>query len=138
MPVIRKPSACYCRNLRRAATAVSGMYDAMLQPVGLSVNQFSLLTNAERLGTCCVSELAEFVGQERTTLVRTLQPLLDRGLLEDCSEGGRGRALRVTDDGRRLLERGRPLWESAQEKIAQKLGQENVQIFYDLLAKLLD
>ena len=128
MPNIqRAKSACHCINLRRAANTVSQMYDECLKPTGLSVNQFSLLRNIQRLGSCSVSDLAAFIGQERTTLVRTVKPLLDRGLILDgAARGTRNRALQITELGQKVLGEGDALWERAQLQMEEKLGKEKL------------
>lgn len=133
----RAKTKCHCMNLRRAANAVSQFYDKCLEPIGLSVNQFSLLRNIERLESCSVSDLARYVGLERTTLVRTLKPLMERGLITDESaKGQRNRMLQISGAGQEVLERGAVLWESAQTQIEEKIGTENVRELERILALL--
>lgn len=135
----KSKSSCYCINLRRAANTVSALYDRFLEPVGLTVNQFSLLENLSRLGTCCVSELAAYVGLERTTLVRTLQPLIHRGLIRDISAAGqRSRSLQLTELGERTRRQGLPYLERAKAEMENRLGKEDLSTLYDILNKLYD
>ena len=49
---------CTCFNVRRAARAISQIYDDALEPSGLRINQFSLLGAIEATGPAPVSELA--------------------------------------------------------------------------------
>lgn len=136
--VKKRKSACYCINLRRAANAVTGTYDKFLAPIGLTVNQFSLLKNLNCLETGSVSDLANLVGLERTTLVRTLKPLLDRGLIFDNSTAcQRNRSLQLTQAGKKTIEQGLPLWESAQAEIENRIGKENINELCETLAILL-
>lgn len=135
----KREHSCYCIHLRRAANGVSQFYDSFLAPTGLSVNQFSLLLNLERLGSGSVSDLAHYVGLERTTLVRTLRPLLERGLITDAAETGRrSRDLRLTEAGRRAVDQGLPLWERAQAEISRRLGPEGAETLHQLLDALTD
>ena len=135
----RGKSSCYCINLRRAANAVSQLYDESLKPTGLSVNQFSLLRNIRRLGSCSVSDLAVYVGQERTTLVRTLKPLLVQGLIEDKAEQGRrNRELQITEQGNAVLDKGAALWKNAQTQIEEKLGAEDLAQLERILSRLAE
>lgn len=62
--------ACYCINLRRMNARVTEYYDRMLAPSGLTVSQFSLLKNLDRMGECSVTGLAKAVELERSTLAR--------------------------------------------------------------------
>lgn len=58
-------SHCTCFHLRRAARRVSQLYDHALAPVGLSLNEYSILRRlevAQSLGT-----LASTLGMDRTT-----------------------------------------------------------------------
>lgn len=135
----KSKSSCYCINLRRAANTVSTLYDQFLEPVGLTVNQFSLLENLSRLGTCCVSELAAYVGLERTTLVRTLQPLIDRGLIRDTSTAGqRSRSLQLTELGEKTRQQGLPYIERAKAEMENRVGKENLSTLYTILDQLYD
>jgi len=137
MSVQRKKSACYCINLRRVANAMTAMYDMFLEPIGLSVNQYSLLLNIDQLEMCSVSDLATCVGLERTTLVRTLKPLFDQALIEDISDvTTRNREIQVTSKGKELLAQGKPLWEKAQNEIEQKLGEHHIAKLSEILTKL--
>lgn len=133
----RHKSSCYCTNLRRAANTVSLLYSDYLNEAGVTVNQFSLLVNLERLENCSVSEFAVYVGLERTTLVRTLKPLIERGLIRDISASGqRNRMLQLTDEGKAVVRQGKPLWEDAQKEVERRIGRGNAELLYELLEKL--
>lgn len=137
MSIQRKKSACYCINLRRVANTITAMYDTFLEPTGLSVNQYSLLLNIDQLEMCSVSDLATYIGLERTTLVRTLQPLFNRELIEDISEiSTRNRKIQTTEKGKQLLIQGLPLWNEAQKMIQQKLGKEHSEVLFEIFSKL--
>ncbi len=130
----RGKSPCYCMNIRRAAGAVSNIYDKFLTPIDLSVNQFSLLLNLNRLEVCSVSDLAVYIGLERTTVVRTIKPLIERGLITDISsDNQRNRKLTLTAEGKEKIEKGLPLWENAQNFIKEHLGEEKVKTLYSIL-----
>jgi len=138
MALKRNKSSCYCINLRRVANAITSMYDKCLEPIGLSVNQFSLLRNIDHLKTCSVSDLAVYIGLERTTLVRTLKPLFVQGLIEDVSdETTRNREIEITQKGKLLLLQGVPLWEKAQSKIETKLDSNQILALSDIFTKLV-
>lgn len=130
-------SSCYCINIRRAANAITFFYDNALESTGLTVNQFSLLKNLKHLGTSSISSLASYVGLERTTLTRTLKPLIKQGLIQDTSEtGSRNRKLQLTGLGEETLKEGIPLWESAQAEIENRLGKENLQWLSEIVDRL--
>lgn len=116
---------CICIRLRRIANKATEYYDRALEPVGLSINQYSLLVNISRMEGCGIGELARRVGLEKSTLVRTLRPLLRAGLIADASRTGeRRRQLRLTPAGKETLKKALPLWAGAQKAIADKLGED--------------
>lgn len=133
----RRKTACHCINVRRAAGAVTEYYDRTLRPTGLTVAQFSLLSNIRQSGTCSVSELAARVGLERTTLARDLKSLFAAGWIrDDAAPGTRNRRLAVTPAGWRTLDAAIPLWEEAQRGVAARIGVENLALLTYLLARL--
>ena len=109
----------------------------MLKDLGISVSQYFLLVNLARMETASTSELAERVNLDRSTLVRNLKPLLERGLILDFArEGARSHKFAVSEIGQALLEKGMPQWEHAQETVKSYLSQEDTETLLRLLRKL--
>ena len=114
--------ACVCIRLRRIAQKVTEFYDNALKPAGVSVSQYSLLINIHRKEGCGTGELAQQVKLEKSTLVRTLQPLIRDGLVTDKSSAkSRQRKLYLTPLGNDVVKTALPLWSKAQEEILSKL-----------------
>lgn len=114
---------CVCITFRRIAQKLTDIYDKALAPVGVSVNQYSLLVNVARMEGCGTGELAQQVRQEKSTLVRTLHPLLRDGLIVDeSSPESRRRRLFLTPRGEDVLKKAFPLWKKAQKEVITKLG----------------
>ncbi len=131
---------CACLNIRKAARAVTSLYDMVLRPAtGLRSTQASLLMAIATAGTPTISRLAEYLVMDRTTLARDLKPLEDQGLLRITSGGDRRtRQLQLTDAGREKLHEIIPLWEQAQTKIiAAGLGYERWSKLYDDLQEVV-
>lgn len=133
----KKPSPCNCLNIRRASQAVTQVYDEFLAPSGLKLGQFSLLKHIENLGPVSVSDLALSIRLDRTTLVRNLKPLEQRGFVEDIStEGTRNRQLKLTDKGIQIYKSAEQLWVKAQDFLEEYLGKDNIDTFTVLLSKI--
>src|SRR5918995_7155321 len=116
--------ACACANLRKAARAVTQLFDEALAPSGLRVTQFTLLVTSRLAGESTINELAERMVMDRTTLSRNLKPLVRSGLLEmQPGEDGRTRLVRITPAGDRTLEEAYPLWQQAQLETVSALGE---------------
>lgn len=133
----RNSSTCNCLNLRRASQSITNLYDKALASSGLRISQYSLLRNIEHLGPVSVSDLALEISLDRTTLVRNLKPLEEKGLIIDASKKGtRNRQLLLTDIGKKRLEAATPLWLEAQRSVEQYLGKEELNTLTSLLSKI--
>ena len=64
--------SCACLNVRKAARAITQLFDEVLQPTGLRSTQFPLLVVVALLGEAPVTQLAEELVMDRTTLARNL------------------------------------------------------------------
>lgn len=116
---------CNCSFLRSATRALSLAYDEVLRPSGLRITQFSMLARASAVGEMSLSELADLMAMDRTTLARNLQPLEREGLVEiKVGEDRRARLVSVTPAGRKVLTNAMPLWESVHQRFEQKLGKK--------------
>ena len=118
---------CCCGNLRKAVRAVTQFYDAALRPSGLRASQLGLLATSKAMGTISMSRLADHMVMDRTTLTRNLRPLEKQRLVEiGPGKDRREREITVTRQGEEILARAYPLWENAQAKMTQKLGQQRL------------
>lgn len=132
-----KLSSCYCINLRNASGVVAKIYDEYLAPYGITVRQYSMMRNLEYLGEASVTALAERIGLERTSVVRMLRPLTDRGyILDKADSGKRDRRLVLSAAGKKLIEEAIPAWKTAQKEIEDKIGKENVECMMHILEML--
>ena len=112
-----------CASLRRAARAVTQLYDGAFRATGLHATQFTLLQVVSRRPDVMQGELGELLAVDSTTLSRTLRPLVSRGLLHVApGQDGRTRLISLTAKGKTQLDKGRPAWEAVQEKLRGKLG----------------
>ncbi len=116
-------SICTGFNLRKAARAVSQYYDSVMQPTGLKGTQFSLLASLAGLGPVPISQLAEYMVMDRTTLSRNLKPLVGQGLIAvEPGEDRRARVIALTGDGLKTLGRALPYWREAHAGMTKRMG----------------
>lgn len=133
----KKPSACNCLNLRRASQAITQVYDGFLEPSGLKISQYSLLKHIKYMGPVSVSDLALKIRLDRTTLVRNLKPMEERGFIIDiAAKGTRNRQLKLTDAGIETFEKASQIWSEAQSFIEQYLGKDDMETLTVLLSKI--
>jgi DNA-binding MarR family transcriptional regulator len=134
-PQARAP--CACIRARRAARALTDVYDDALRPAGLKITQFSALRNAARLQPVSISALADEMALDRSTLGRNLLVLERRGLVRlGPGDDQRERSVSITPAAQRLLARAVPLWEQAQRAVERVLGRDEVTTLLELLARV--
>ena len=118
-------SNCVGFNLRRVARVVTNFFDAEMRRHGIRSTQGSILAALPETGSTTMAELSEFLGMERTTLLRNLRPLQRDGFVAVEGGGHGGRVeLSLTAKGRKQIERFAPAWESAQRTAVQVLGEQ--------------
>lgn len=114
---------CACFNLRKAARAVTQLYNDSLRPCGLRVTQFSLLTVIRLTGGASMTTLAGAAVMDRTTLARNLGVLARKGLIELRAGGdARVREVTLTAAGRAKLSAAERYWVQAQTHMTHVLG----------------
>jgi len=128
---VQEIAGCTCLRLRRASRKLTQIYDRLLGAAGLTVNQFGLLAqlygaDVGRSTGLSMGIIAERLGLDPTTLNRNLKPLQLQGLVKDTIDAAdrRVRIIRITEKGRRTLERAMPFWRQAQAQVERALGDE--------------
>ena len=130
-------TTCHCLKMRRSAENVIGFYDRRLQPAGITVRQYSLLKNIDENEGCSVRVLADLTDLDRSTLARSLKPLMKAGLLEDTKEvGTRDSKLILTEKGKETCSLAADLWGRAQGEFEEKLGMNHVEALENILLEL--
>jgi DNA-binding MarR family transcriptional regulator len=115
---------CACANLRRAARAVTRLYDRELRAAGLEPTQYSLLMALRIRGETTQGHLGALLALDTTTLTRTLALLLKRRwIAARPGRDRRQRLLRLTAPGRRKLAQSRAHWKRAQGRLKETLGE---------------
>ena len=114
---------CACFNLRKAARAVTQLYDAALEPAGLRATQISVMVALALREKTPLGRIAEAMVMDRTTLTRNLKPLEREGWIAiEPGPDRRERYVGLTRSGRAVLERALPLWQAVQSRVAEGLG----------------
>jgi DNA-binding MarR family transcriptional regulator len=116
---------CVCFNLRWVTRAVTQFYDAEMRRHGIRPTQGSILASLHGKDSWTMAELSDWLGMDRTTLVRNLKPLQRDGFVT-VTGGGRGNLveLSITTKGRKQIEKLTPAWKSAQSAAVKTLGEK--------------
>ncbi|MDP1931284.1 MAG: MarR family winged helix-turn-helix transcriptional regulator [Gammaproteobacteria bacterium] len=129
-------SPCNLFFLRRATLAVSRQYNAALKSSGLQVTQFSVLFILHVSGPLSITELANKMGLDRTSMSRNLMPLQQQGLVSVSDEGWhRTRDVAITTAGEKILKKVLPMWRKAQTAFIEHMGQADTAALIELLGR---
>ena len=130
---------CACFNVRRAARVITQFFDAEVGRHGIQPTQSPILNALRAREGWSMAQLSDFLGMERTTLVRNLRPLQRDGLVR-VSGGGRGGrvAIEITGKGRKLVARILPAWRAAQERVVATLGEDRWAAIIDDLRQVAE
>jgi DNA-binding MarR family transcriptional regulator len=137
MATLARPRLCYALAARKSARHLSRLYDSHLAPAGLSNSQFSILGLLEVHGRLKITELADMLLMERTSLVRALKPLQASGwVVAERSESARAFDVTLSRSGLKKLAEAKPLWAEAQAAFEGKVGRDRAIRFRDEILKL--
>jgi len=116
---------CTCANLRRAARAVTRLYNGEVRQDGIEITQFTLLMALNHTGEIPQGELGRVLALDSTSLTRMLDLLKKHGWVE-AKEGDdrRFRIFRLTSAGRVRFQQSRPHWKRAQDRVQKALGEK--------------
>src|SRR5277367_2958684 len=116
---------CMCGTFRRAARALTQLYDDVLRPIGLRATQFTILQVLSRAGEVSQGQLGEILAMDSTTLTRTLEIMRRHGwIAERRGEDQRERRLSLSGAGQTKLNRAMVVWEEVQRRLRKQLGDQ--------------
>ena len=131
------PITCMGLHVRRASRIMSQLYDAAFRPVGLVQTQFTLLVAIHLSEPVAITQLAQELFIDQTTITRNIKLLEKWGLVEvNSGDDRRIKLLSLTVDGQVVLEQALPLWEKTQTEVRQHFGQEKWQMLLSLLSEV--
>lgn len=123
----QKAGLCNCANMRRAARAITKIYDHSLEPSGLKSMQLAALAHINHDGPLNITALAGIMVLDRTTLVRNIKFLEVEGYIDNLvTSDSRERQITLTEKGKEALKNGLPLWKKVQDKMRSSLGDEDL------------
>jgi DNA-binding MarR family transcriptional regulator len=120
--------ACHCFAVRKAARAVTQHYDRALRKTGLRATQFNTLVVLAKAGPMPMAGLADFMGMDRTSLTRNLQPPARRNWIRvaPSDDDRRVRMVSITPAGITALRKALPMWRDAQASADEILDRSGI------------
>jgi len=128
MKKIKGPDLCHCLAARRHARLLTRLYDRYLMPAEISCSQFSILAMINEWPDISISELAEAMVMERTTLVRALKPLQVKGFITQRVTGPRSAIrLSLSSEGVSKLREAEGYWQAVQAEEEDVAGKDEAE-----------
>jgi DNA-binding MarR family transcriptional regulator len=128
---------CLVVRLRMLNRVVTNIYDDAFRPLGVKASQLNILVVTAKLGLARPADVCQRLQLDTSTLSRNVERMIARDWLEVVDDDdGRAQPFRLTAAGRELLERARPAWKKAQEKVRKLIGADAVASINDAVQRI--
>jgi DNA-binding MarR family transcriptional regulator len=122
---LRGTGYCASFNFRRAARAITRLYDVAFQGTKIRSTQFTILIAVAKAQPVSISTLGSILVIDSTTLTRSLAKLQKQGLITISKRAERRqRFVTLTDAGVSTLEESLSGWRATQERFEKAIGPE--------------
>jgi DNA-binding MarR family transcriptional regulator len=120
------PLPCTGGRLRKLTRRMTSFYEQHLRSIGIKLSQYSVLMNISTEPQTLL-QLAARLEMDRTTLTRSLKPMIDQGwVAEVAGDDARQRLLILTACGHRFRKQAQQVWHDAQLALEAQLGRNFV------------
>jgi len=120
---------CIAVRIRLLSRMVTNIYDSALSPLGVKLNQISILVFVHLAGEVGYDALCRRLKMEKSTASRNIERMKKKGWLNIVSvKEERRKILRITPAGEVLLGKVHGVWEDAQKKALNLLGEEGAEV----------
>src|SRR5262245_9110380 len=114
---------CFALRVRMLNRALTALYDDAFRTLGLTANQFSLLTAVSRMKKATAKRLSTAMLMDPSTVSRSLERMRKEGWVKGTiGDDARSQELSLTEKGSHVLEQAFPLWQKAQVRVRKLLG----------------
>ncbi len=123
--------------MRKLTRRMTSFYELYLRERGITLAQYSLLSNLQSEPQTLL-ELAQRIEADRTTLSRSLKPLVEAGWVAEVPGlDARQRLLVLTAAGHKFRKQAHATWARAQLALEEQLGREFTARLNDQLEEAL-
>lgn len=120
---------CNLFATKQAARFVTQLYERHLATVNVTSSQVTILAVIHERPEITMTELAEIVVMDRTSLVRAIKPLSRDGYVVQKSEAGsRKISLSLSKAGARKYLDAVPYWRAAQQEYEEMIGKDRARL----------
>lgn len=124
---------CIAFRIRALSRVITNLYDAALEPFGITVNQATMLIMLSLVGEATPARIIKGLYMEKSTVSRNLDRMKKQGWIEAKGrDGGKEQIITVTPAGRKLLASMHKVWQKAQKEAIELLGEQGVAAVHTL------
>ena len=126
--------------LHRAGQCAADIFHAEMKDGDLTPRQLAVLVTVANNEGISQTGLVESTGIDRSTLADIVSRMLKKGLLQRrrTKEDARAYAVKLTEEGRRILRSSDPLAKKVDERILEALPSKQREQFIGLLLSIVD
>ena len=138
MAYMLKDSIGYRLNL--VATTLKTNFTKVLQhECGIAAEQFATLKIIQEDSDVTQTRIAELLAKDKTTVGRSIESLLKKGLLEreDVESDKRANKVLLTKKAEQILQTAIPISKNFNETVRSKLSKEEVDTFFKVMDTIL-
>jgi DNA-binding MarR family transcriptional regulator len=122
------------------SAAVNGLLEAQVERAGLdlALSQVRMLSLIERLPTCGIGDVADYMGVSSAAVSRAVDRLVRRGLVDRMTAGEDRRAvdLVITEQGRAMVRRFQEAVRGSLGELSETLEPDRIRLAIGLLDQL--
>jgi DNA-binding MarR family transcriptional regulator len=125
--------------LHRAGQCAGDIFHGEMQEADLTPRQYAVLLTVANNEGLSQTGLVERTGVDRSTLADIVRRLLKKGLLQRrrTREDARAYAVKLTDEGRKILRNAEPVAKRVDDRILDALPQKQREQFLDDLESIV-
>lgn len=114
-------------------------FDVALAEGGLNINRWRTLSVIRRLHACTMKDLAGFTAIDRTTLTRSVDQMVEQGLVLRATPPGDRRkvVLTLTEDGERFFQAALEVLNEFNRKALEGVPEDRQLVVLDVLGRIV-
>ena len=126
--------------LHRAGQCAGDVFHTEMKDGDLTPRQYAVLVTVSNHEGLSQTGLVDRTGIDRSTLADIVRRMLKKGLLQRrrTREDARAYAVKLTEEGRRLLKQTEPVYRRVDDRILNALGPKQREQFLDDLAVIVE
>ena len=133
-----KDSIGYRANL--AVTTLKSRFSKLLSPYGIATEQFATLKIISEDNEVTQTRIAELLAKNKTTVGRSIDALVQKGLIDrqDIKNDRRANLITLTAKGENVLKLAIPIAQKFNETVKSKLDQKEIETFFKVLDLIIE